>query len=43
MRSDNQNNNVHTVATSVVFDRVLSSHLQDEKIMQFIVSRHRAN
>ena len=29
MRSDNQNQSVHAVATSLVFDRVSSSHLDD--------------
>ena len=30
MRSDNQNTSVHAVATSIVFDRVTSSHLPDD-------------
>jgi hypothetical protein len=29
MRSDNQNESVHAVAISIVFDRVSSSHLPD--------------
>ena len=29
MRSDNQNQSVHAVATSLVFDRVQSNHLSD--------------
>lgn len=34
MRSDNQNKSVHAVATSLVFDRVSSSHLDDEEPQQ---------
>ncbi|XP_028415794.1 uncharacterized protein LOC114539367 [Dendronephthya gigantea] len=34
MRSDHQNKSVHAVATSVVFDRISSSHLQDEEPQQ---------
>ena len=38
MRSDNQNQSVHVVATSIVFDRVSSSHLPDEEPQQSLVS-----
>ena len=31
MRSDNLNKSVHTVATSIVFNRVSSGHLPDDK------------
>jgi hypothetical protein len=34
MRSDNQKKTVHAVATSVVFDRVSSSHLEDDEPQQ---------
>ena len=34
MRSDNQNQSVHAVATSLVFDRVSSSHLDDTEPQQ---------
>ena len=38
MRSDNQNESVHAVAISIVFDRVSSSHLPDEEPQQSLVS-----
>ena len=38
MRSDNQNESVHAVATSIVFDRVSSSHLPDEEPQQSLAS-----
>ena len=34
MRSDNQNKSVHAVATSVVFDRIPSTNLDDEEPQQ---------
>ena len=38
MRSDNQNKSVHAVATSLVFDRVSSEHLPDDKPQQSLAS-----
>ena len=38
MWSDNQNEGVHAVATSIVFDRVSSIHLPDEEPQQSLVS-----
>ena len=38
MRSDNQNKSVHAVATSLVFDRVSSEHLPDDKPQQTLAS-----
>ena len=34
MRSDNQNKSVHAVATSVVFNRIPSTNLDDEEPQQ---------
>ena len=34
MRSDNQNKSVHAVATSVVFDGIPSTNLDDEELQQ---------
>ncbi|CAB4003143.1 Hypothetical predicted protein [Paramuricea clavata] len=38
MRSDNQNESVHAVATSIVFDHVSSIHLPDEEPQQSLAS-----
>ena len=38
MRSDNQNQNVHAVATSLVFDRVQSNHLPDDEPQQSLAA-----
>jgi hypothetical protein len=38
MRSDNQNQSVHAVATSLVFDRVQSKHLPDDEPQQSLAA-----
>ena len=38
MRSDNQNQSVHAVATSLVFDRVQSNHLPDDEPQQSLAT-----
>ena len=38
MRSDNQNQSVHVVATSLVFDRVQSNHLTDDEPQQSLAA-----
>ena len=38
MRSDNQNQSVHAVATSLVFDRVHSNHLPGDEPQQLLAT-----
>ena len=43
MQLDNQNNSVHAVATSLVFDRDSSSHLEDEEPQQSLAGTDMVN